>query len=161
MLKRAKYQQAVTAIIEDENLASVILTKDGQEVPNYKSGDLIKEKGKYILIAKDTYENETRITFEIEQLLDIVTSNTYKVDEDNLIISKIRPETVVNDLQKNIDNEMTYEIKDLNGNKISNTARIGTGYKLQMENSKQYTLVVYGDLNGDTRANTSSRKSLG
>lgn len=48
---------------------------------------------------------------------------------------------------------MTYEIKDLNGNKISNTARIGTGYKLQMENSKQYTLVVYGDLNGDTRAN--------
>ena len=148
-----KYQQAVTAIIEDENLASVILTKDGQEVPNYKSGDLIKEKGKYILIAKDTYENETRITFEIEQLLDIVTSNTYKVDEDNLIISKIRPETVVNDLQKNIDNEMTYEIKDLNGNKISNTARIGTGYKLQMEDGKQYTLVVYGDLNGDTRAN--------
>lgn len=148
-----KYQKAVTAVIEDENLASVTLTKDGQEIPNYKSGDLIKEKGKYVLIARDTYENETKISFEIEQLLDIVTSNTYKVDEENLIISKIKPETVVNDIKRNINNEMTYEIKDLNGNRISDTSRIGTGYKLQMEDGKAYTLVVYGDLNGDTRAN--------
>lgn len=148
-----KYQQAVTPIIEDENLDKVTLTKDGTVVPNYQSGTMIKEKGKYVLTAVDKNGNTTTVSFEIENLLDKITSDTYNIDETKNTVGQIKPNTTVNDIKNNIQNEMNYQILDNKGQAISDTSKVGTGYQIKMENGRIYTLAVLGDLNGDTKVN--------
>ena len=48
---------------------------------------------------------------------------------------------------------MSYTIVDDEDNIISGKTMIGTGYGLELQNGKRYTLVVYGDLNGDADVN--------
>ena len=148
-----KYNQSVTPIIQDENLSIVILTKDGTQVADYKSGDEIKSKGKYKLTATDTFGNTTIISFEIEQVSDIITSSVYQVDEEKLFIGEIKPDTTVDEIKKNIQNQMEYTILDKKGNVVQDSAKLGTGYQIEMENGKKYTIAVWGDLNGDAKVN--------
>lgn len=148
-----KYKEFVTPIIKDENLNAVTLTKDGKTVKNYKAGDTIKEVGKYILTATDIVQNTTTVSFEIEQLSDIVNSTEYTVTEKNKLISNIKPGITVSQAKKNLKSEMSFEIIDQNGNVVSETAIVATGYQVKMENKKTYTLIVTGDLNGDGQMN--------
>ncbi|MFR2534954.1 MAG: hypothetical protein ACLTEH_03790 [Clostridia bacterium] len=59
------YEQTVTPVIQDENLLQVSLTKDGKVVEDYKNGDTITGKGKYVLTAIDKAGNKTVVTFTI------------------------------------------------------------------------------------------------
>ena len=59
------YRNYVTPRASDENLAEVILTKDGNIVENYQNGDQIKENGNYILTAVDEAGNRTEVSFTI------------------------------------------------------------------------------------------------
>lgn len=147
------YNNSVTPIIEDENLDTIELTKDGIKITNYKSGTEIKESGKYVLTAIDKFENISKVSFEIE-ISDIITSKDSEitVKEDELIIKNIQPKTTVSSLKQKIDIEMSYEIIDKNGKVITETSKIGTGYKIKMANNKEYTLVIIGDCNGDGNA---------
>ena len=47
------------------------------------------------------------------------------------------------------------EVLDANGNVLSNSSRIATGYvvRLKADTSKKATIIVYGDVNGDGRLN--------
>jgi len=45
--------------------------------------------------------------------------------------------------------QMEYEIIDQEGNTVSNTSKVGTGYEIKMANNKVYTIIVKGDCNGD------------
>ncbi len=60
------YGTEVTPRIEDENLASVILTRNGNVVENYQNGDTISENGTYVLTATDEAGNRTVIEFVID-----------------------------------------------------------------------------------------------
>jgi len=64
------YNNDVTPVITDENLSSVTLTKDGSEVKGYTSGTTIKENGEYILVAKDSNDNTTTVSFKIQKATD-------------------------------------------------------------------------------------------
>ena len=44
---------------------------------------------------------------------------------------------------------MEYQILNKNGVVITNTEEIGTGCKIKMQSGKTYTIVVWGDLDGD------------
>ena len=44
---------------------------------------------------------------------------------------------------------MEYEVLDKKGNKLSYTSNIGTGCQVKMQSGKIYTVIVWGDLNGD------------
>ena len=44
---------------------------------------------------------------------------------------------------------MEYQILNKNGVVITNTDEIGTGCKIKMQSGKTYTIVVWGDLDGD------------
>ena len=143
-----KYNNSVTPVIEDENLDSVILTKDSVPVTNYKAGAEIKDAGKYELTATDKFGNVTKISFEIE-MSDIITSTVLFVDETTLIIRDINPKTTVQELINKVQSDMAYEIINTKGLVVSNTDKVGTGYKIKMTNDKMYTLIVRGDINGD------------
>lgn len=150
-----KYKEKVIPVIEDSNLSSVILTKDGKVIENYKNGNAIEEAGKYILTATDVVKNTTTIEFEIEKLSDIITSTYFNVIEEEKIIRNIKPNTGILEFKSKIQNEMPYEILDNNGKIISNESDklIATGCQVKMENAKIYELIVKGDLNGDGEMN--------
>ena len=59
------YGTEITPRIEDENLASVILTRGGNVVEDYQNGDTISENGTYVLTAIDEAGNQTVVKFTI------------------------------------------------------------------------------------------------
>ena len=67
------YGNEVTPRVEDENLASVTLTRNGTVVENYQNGDTISENGTYVLVAVDEAGNQTIVEFVID----------IKEDDDN------------------------------------------------------------------------------
>ena len=62
--------------------------------------------------------------------------------------------TTVNELKQKISCEAQYTIIDVRGNSVGNNQNIGTGYKIRLENGKEYQLSVLGDLNGDALIST-------
>lgn len=150
------YLEPVTPVVEDENLETVTLKKNGQIVTGYQVGHAIEEPGQYELTATDSLENTVTISFVIEEVSvsDKITSTKYKVEEDNLYINKISPDTTLTQLKQNLHSEMTYQVLNQNGKVLSNTEKVGTGYKIKMQSGKVYTLIVMGDINGDARVST-------
>ena len=142
-----KYNSSVTPVIQDDSEVTVKLTKDGTIVENYKAGDAIKGAGKYVLTVTDAFENTTTVSFELS-ISDVITSKTQTIDESKLIVKNIKPGMTVEELNKNIENEMEYEVIDAKGNKVSNTSKLATGQQIKMENDKKYTIIVWGDLTG-------------
>lgn len=75
----------------------------------------------------------------------------------NAIIEGNNVKAIPNITAKTMASELgitSYEITK-NGTKISQSDRIGTGYKLKdIKNNKEYTLVVLGDTNGDAEINS-------
>ena len=147
------YENAVTPSVADENLDTVILTKDGQNVEDYVLGNKISEAGAYKIIATDKAGNTSNVSFQIknkiEEQSDIITSSTYTVSEGTNIIKNIKQKTTVNSIKENLQHDMNYVIKDLNGREVSGDTKVGTGYTIVMENGKVYTIIVSGDINGD------------
>ncbi len=81
------YNRPVVAIVEDENLDTVTLTKDGTQVNNYKNKATITEDGKYTLMAKDKLGNTSTINFEIDTTMPEITG----VEEGRKYTSAVIP----------------------------------------------------------------------
>lgn len=152
------YGQAVTPIIEDENLDTIKLTKNDIEITDYTAGTAIIESGKYVLTVRDKFENETTVTFEIDvsgviisisnQI--IVTENETVGEETQGIIRVMAPKTKIAQIKENLKSEMSYKVLNTEGNVTNSTGRqIGTGYQIKMESGKLYTIIVCGDITGD------------
>ena len=79
------YGTEVTPRIEDEHLASVTLTKNGNAVEGYKNGDTISENGTYVLTAIDEAGNQTVVKFiiDIEEEDNNNTNNTNSTNSTN------------------------------------------------------------------------------
>ena len=60
------YRNYIIPRISDENLESVILTRNGNVVEGYTNGDRISENGNYVLTAIDEAGNRTEVSFTID-----------------------------------------------------------------------------------------------
>ena len=145
------YKTSVTPVIQDKNLKTVTLTKDGVNVENYLAGAKIEEIGKYVLTAVDIVDNTKTVSFEIQEPSDIITSenDVITVTEEKNLIRGIEPKTTVQKIKQNLNSEMSYVILDKNGQSVSDSSKIGTGCQIKMANGKTYTIIVWGDLTGD------------
>lgn len=76
--------------------------------------------------------------------------NNVKVVEDKVQV-KIEPKTSIKDIKNKLGNNVV--IKDKNGKQISEDSVIGTGSKITV-NSKEYTIIKLGDINGDGYVDT-------
>ena len=79
---------------------------------------------------------------------DIITSSKYEIGKD-YIITKVSPETTVNEFKENITTKKEMELIDKNGNILTQNDIITTGTKLKLDKNIEYTIIVTGDLNGD------------
>ena len=146
------YSQAVTPVIKDNNqIASITLTKDGNDVSNYTSGSKVSEPGQYVLTAVDTVGNEAKVSFTIKNE-EKLTSTEYTVDEQSKLVTEVELETSVSTFKTKISGITNYTIEDKNGKTLTNSDLIPTGAVLRT-NVGEYKLVVTGDLNGDGKLN--------
>jgi len=119
----------------------------------------------------DEADDKSTVTFDIEIFVN--GDPTYEKTTDGYIISEIgSASTLTSNLSKqyiswNSDSnckyfngtpktntKITMTILDKNGNKVKNTANVGTGYKVQVTSNasslnKNIDIVVYGDLDGN------------
>ena len=83
------------------------------------------------------------------QANDTITSTSLKISEEELIIRGINPKLTVANFKNSIKSDMEYQILNKNGVAITNTDKVGTGCKIKMQSGKTYTIIVWGDLDGD------------
>lgn len=140
------YTSKITPTITDENIDTIKLILNGEEVKNFKSGTTLTEEGFYTLTATDKAENKTQISFQIME-----NNNQNYIIQDN-IIKNISEQTIKSDFDNKLKLGITYKITR-NEKEISNTDSISTGDILTTSAGDKYTLIVTGDLNKDGKLN--------
>lgn len=140
------YTSKITPTITDENLDTIKLILNGEEVKNFKSGTTLTEEGFYTLTATDKAGNKTQILFQIMES----NSQNYIVQEN--IIKNISEQTIKSDFDNKLKLEITYKIAR-NEKEISNTDSIATGDILTTSAGDKYTIIVTGDMNKDGKLN--------
>ena len=140
------YTIKITPTITDENLDTIKLILNGEEVKNFKSVTTLTEEGFYTLTAIDKAGNKTQISFQIMK-----NNNQNYIIQDN-IIKNISEQTKKADFDNKLKLGITYKIAR-NEKEISNTDSIATGDILTTSAGDKYTLIVTGDLNKDGKLN--------
>lgn len=136
------YTSKITPTITDENIDTIKLILNGEEVKNFKSGTTLTEEGFYTLTAIDKAGNKTQISFQIME-----NNNQNYIIQDN-IIKNISEQTIKSDFDNKLKLGITYKIAR-NEKEISNTDSIATGDILTTSAGDKYTLIVAGDINKD------------
>lgn len=140
------YTSKITPIITDENIDTIKLILNGEEVKNFKSGTTLTEEGFYTLTVIDKAGNKTQISFQIME-----NNNQNYIIQDN-IIKNISEQTIKSDFDNKLKLGITYKIAR-NEKEISNTDSIATGDILTTSAGDKYTIIVTGDLNKDGKLN--------
>ena len=140
------YTSKITPTITDENLDTIKLILNGEEVKNFKSGTTLTEEGFYTLTAIDKAGNKTQISFQIME-----NNNQNYIIQDN-IIKNISEQTKKSDFDNKLKLGITYKITR-NEKEITSTDNIATGDILTTSAGDKYTLIVTGDLNKDGKLN--------
>lgn len=81
------------------------------------------------------------------------------VFNDDEIISGIDPLTTVSDMKKGFNtSDVEYKFINSSGKKLDDKSHVGTGTSVEIyvdgKKTEEYTLVIFGDINGDGRANS-------
>ena len=140
------YTSKITPTITDENIDTIKLILNGEEVKNFKSVTTLTEEGFYTLTAIDKAGNKTQISFQIMES----NSQNYIVQEN--IIKNISEQTKKSDFDNKLKLGITYKITR-NDEEINETDNIATGDILTTSAGDKYTLIVTGDLNKDGKLN--------
>lgn len=140
------YTSKITPIITDENIDTIKLILNGEEVKNFKSVTTLTEEGFYTLTAIDKAGNKTQISFQIME-----NNNQNYIIQDN-IIKNISEQTIKSDFDNKLKLGITYKIAR-NEKEISNTDSIATGDILTTSAGDKYTIIVTGDMNKDGKLN--------
>ena len=91
--------------------------------------------------------DDAQIEIEIKQRPDGITSEKYVIEED--AISRIAPNTTVSIFKNNVQTYQEMVFTDKDGNVLTDDSIIGTGMKLQVGKTLQFTLIVTGDIDGN------------
>lgn len=107
--------------------------------------------GTGLIYAKDA---ETTVNIKPAEKEEI-TSKKYNVDNSKKVISKITPDSTIKDFKANTVTEGELVFVDAEGKVISDeNAKLGTGMKVKVGKTLEYTLAVTGDVDGNAKLET-------
>lgn len=135
----------------EEEIAQITLkVKEEVEAGNtyITLGGITTSEGKEDLTIEDA-KVEIGIIKEQEIDPNLITSNKYKIGEK--YITRIVPETTVEEFRRNVTTNEEMVFTDESGNEIEEKGIIRTGIKVKVGNEKEYILVVIGDIDNDGR----------
>ncbi len=124
----------------------------------FKAKDTITEATKTTIKIKDIEASNTKmdiksndaqidINIDMVEQPDGITSDKYEIKDE--IISKIEAGTKVSDFEENVETYQEMIFTDKDGNVLGKDDKVGTGTKLQVGDTLQFTLVVTGDIDGN------------
>ncbi len=163
--------QKITANIgEKVTITPTIEESDGRdEYQWYKNGEKLNEQtepelvletmnledeGNYTLTITSTLENEKKeVTSPVCQVLATnfeISSEKYTVEEAT--ISKIPPQTTVNDFKENVKAGEEITIKNADGELLQDTDVLTTGTTIKTGEDIEYTVCITGDMDKDGKA---------
>lgn len=127
-LKAGKTEIKITDIVSSEGKADIQINEAKVEV------NIMEDQGE----IPDIPEKPEKIT-----------SEKYKIEKDYIL--RILPETTIKQFKENVstENEMTFV--DKKGNTMQDNDIISTGVQIKVGKTLQYTLIVIGDIDKDTR----------
>lgn len=138
------------------NFEKTITFNEGTATLNaqpFAGGTTVSGFGAYVLVVTDAAGNQTTVSFII-QAIDIAW------DVNGAIVTGVNPGTTVNAFALGFSVAPTtiITIKNASGTVISGTMKVGTGTVVDLANDQgqvmqTYTLVIYGDVNGDGTIN--------
>lgn len=110
--------------------------------------------------VKDIYTQNATLKINIikPKEPDFIRSEKYTIEEN--IITKILPNTTVDDFKKNVTTNTELVFKDKAGNTLSNTDLVATGTTLKVGTTFNFTLVVRGDIDGNGRVSSTDLAQL-
>lgn len=110
---------------------------------------------KVTFTTEDGNKSVVAVVEVIDAIGDIVIDNSLRVEGTQ--ISKLSPETTVEQLKKKITTSLRIEFLDSKGNALKNENLVGTGTRICIYNNNTlkytYTVILYGDVNGDGKIN--------
>lgn len=133
--------ESIVPKISDENLATIILKKNGQVI-EYKEGDKIQDKALYELTVTDKANNEVKLTFRIADKPEY----NYTVKENNIL--EVKAKTTKSQFTKNYITIEDYKVYH-NDTELKDDDVISTGDIVKLSNGDIYTIIVAGDINKD------------
>ena len=151
----AIYKDVVKPTATDDNLKSVVLTKDGTVVNDYQNGSYINDEGNYTLTATDEAGNETTVKFIIDYTapeIQILQENT---DGKNVAVTINLTDNLTKiDILK-IANGKQNETYFENGGQQINITNDGTSASGKINIGENGTYTVYTrDLAGNEKIQT-------
>ncbi len=78
-----------------------------------------------------------------------ITSEKYDINEEEKYISKIAPKTTVAQFKENVTTKQALVFTDKEGNILNDNDILGTGMKVKVGETLEYTLIVIRDIDGD------------
>ncbi len=154
-------------IIKDKD-TSFTVTISNSDIKEYdlviENEDIAKvENGKIVGLA----EGSTKIKVNIKgtDIKDEATIKVFELSEGDInidpsinvngdIISKINPDTKVQDIKDKIETTYDISVKNSSGTILEDSSLVGTGTKIQLLNEDnivmfEYNIIIYGDVSGD------------
>lgn len=139
---------------KEENILQLKLKVKNEVIPrktDVKISQIVTSEGKEDLLMEDAV-TEVDIVKEQETIPekpDKITSKEYRISEE--YIERVLPETTVAEFKQNVITEQEIVFLDEIGNKLNENDVISTGTILKVGSTLQYTLVVTGDIDEDSK----------
>ncbi len=140
-----------------DNRENAYVTEDGDVFKvKFRVKDSVTESTKTAVSVKnmeasnaiiEITSNDSQVEVDIVVRPDGITSDKYVIDETT--ISRITPNTTVSIFKDNVETYQTLTFTDKDGNVLGDDDIIGTGMKLQVGTTLNFTLVVTGDIDGN------------
>lgn len=104
-----------------------------------------------VIISNDSeIEVGVQIKEEVEEKEEI-KSEKYDINEEEKDISKISPNTTIAQFKKNVTTKQTLVFTDVEGNVLTDEKILGTGMKVKVGKTLEYTIIVTGDVDEDAK----------
>ena len=104
-----------------------------------------------VIISNDSeIEVGVQIKEEVEEKEEI-KSEKYDINEEEKHISKITPNTTISQFKENVSTKQTLVFTDTEGNVLNDENILGTGMKVKVGKTLEYTIIVTGDIDGDAQ----------
>lgn len=170
-------KRVITPVIKPDNATNkdYDITSDNESIVKVDGKNLVGVSDGEANITYTTKDQGKKVTFKVKVItvsqeeLQNFDQDKITVNENDSYISKIEPGTKASDVISKISynkDRFTLKLLDAKGNELANDAVVGTGTTTNLvtkdtnEIVETYTVVIYGDLNGDGDINTVDLLSL-
>ena len=110
----------------------------------------VTASGGYGVIISNDSEIELGIQIKEEETEEI-KSEKYTINEEDKDISRIAPNTTIAKFKQNVTTKQTLVFTDKDGNILNDESILGTGMKVKVGKTLEYTIIVTGDIDGDAQ----------